>query len=293
MKYVLLGSLGHITKPLAQELIAAGHSVTIVSSNPARSADIIALGATPAIGSVEDTGFLTHTFRSADAVYTMIPPRVDKPDYIQWIGRIGEKYAAAIKAAGIKKVVNLSSMGADQPAGIGFITGIHHAEQALDNGSGADIRHVRAGSFYTNLLNAIGMIKGAGIYGNNYGADTSIVLTHPRDIAAAVAEELQNPGFKGSSVRYVASDERSSREITAVLGQAIGKPQLRYVPFSDEEQRQGLLKAGFREEIADGFVEMGVAIRTGLTYGDYRKHRPTPSPTRLEDFAKEFAAVYE
>src|SRR5579872_2152378 len=102
MKYVLLGSLGHITKPLAQELIAAGHSVTIVSSNPARSADIIALGATPAIGSVEDTGFLTHTFRDADAVYTMIPPRVDKPEYIQWIGRMGEKYAAAIKAAGIK-----------------------------------------------------------------------------------------------------------------------------------------------------------------------------------------------
>jgi hypothetical protein len=118
-------------------------------------------------------------------------------------------------------------------------------------------------------------------------------MTHPRDIAAVIAEELQNPVFKGSTVRYVASDERNSREITAVLGQAIGKPDLRYVPFTDEENRQGLLKAGFRDEIADGFVEMGVAIRTGLTYEDYKKHRPTLSPTKLEDFAVEFAAGYK
>src|ERR1700744_5604450 len=37
MKYVLLGSLGNITKPLAQQLIAAGQQVTIVSSDPAKA----------------------------------------------------------------------------------------------------------------------------------------------------------------------------------------------------------------------------------------------------------------
>lgn len=292
MKYVLLGSLGNITKPLAQQLIAAGQQVTIVSSDPAKAPTITALGATPAIGYVDDVEFLTKTFEGADAAYTMIPPKFDANPWKQWIADMGEKYARAIKTAGLKKVINLSSIGADQPAGIGPVTGIHFAEVALDTHSGAEIRHLRPATFYTNLFGAIGLIKQAGIYGNNYGPDRKVVMVHPRDIAAAAAEELLSPGFKGISVRYVAGDERTSPEIAAVLGKAIGKPDLPYVPFSDEDTHKGLLAAGLPEEVAKNYVEMGVAIRSGIMFADYEKHRPALSPTKLEDFGKDFAAAY-
>ena len=69
MKYVVLGSLGNISKPLAEKLIAAGHEVTIVSSSAERAQEITALGAKAAIGGIEDTAFLTKTFTGADAVY--------------------------------------------------------------------------------------------------------------------------------------------------------------------------------------------------------------------------------
>lgn len=292
MKYVLLGSLGNITKPLAQQLIAAGGQVTIVTSDKAKAPAITTLGATPAVGSIEDVDFLTATFKGADAVYLMIPPKIDANPWKKWIAGIGEKYAQAIKAAGVKKVVNLSSIGADQPAGIGPVTGIHFAEIALDTHSGADIRHLRAGYFYLNLYSAIGLIKKAGIYGNNFGPDTKVILVHPRDIAAAAAEELLNPRFKGSSVRYIAGDERTSKEIAAVLGAAIGKPELPYVPFSDEDTVKGIMGAGLPEEAAVNYAEMGAAIRSGIMFADYQKHRPTLSPTKLEDFARDFAAAY-
>ena len=38
MKYVVTGSLGNISKPLAERLIAAGHEVTVMSSNPEKAA---------------------------------------------------------------------------------------------------------------------------------------------------------------------------------------------------------------------------------------------------------------
>lgn len=57
MKYVVLGSLGNISKPLAQKLIDAGHNVTIISSKAEKTSQIEALGAKAAIGSVEDIGF--------------------------------------------------------------------------------------------------------------------------------------------------------------------------------------------------------------------------------------------
>jgi len=292
MKYVLLGSLGNISRPLAQQLIAARHKVTIVTSDASKSSAIAALGAIPAVGSIEDVDFLTDTFNTADAVYLIIPPKLDANPWKEWLCGVGEKYAKAIRTAGVKKVVFLSSIGADQPAGIGPVSGIHHAEVALRDNSGADILFLRPGYFFFNLYNAVGLIKQAGIYGNNFGPDRKIILVHPRDIAAVAAEQLLKLDFKGGSVRYIAGDERTSREIASVLGAAIGKPQLPYVLFSDEDNLKGMTGAGLSREVAENYTEMGAAIRSGIMFADYEKHRPALSPTKLEDFAREFAAAF-
>ncbi len=74
MNYLITGSLGHISKPIVQKLKASGHSVTVITSNSSKAIDIEALGATAAVGSVEDSGFLSKVFSGADAVYLMIPP---------------------------------------------------------------------------------------------------------------------------------------------------------------------------------------------------------------------------
>jgi nucleoside-diphosphate-sugar epimerase len=37
MKVAITGSLGHIGKPLTQELVKKGHSVTVISSNPRKA----------------------------------------------------------------------------------------------------------------------------------------------------------------------------------------------------------------------------------------------------------------
>jgi Trk K+ transport system NAD-binding subunit len=60
MKITLTGSLGNISKPLAEILIKNGHEVTIISSDSKKVSDIEALGAKAAIGSVSDVSFLTQ-----------------------------------------------------------------------------------------------------------------------------------------------------------------------------------------------------------------------------------------
>ena len=40
MKIIVTGSLGHISRPLAEELLEKGHHVTVVSSNSERQKDI-------------------------------------------------------------------------------------------------------------------------------------------------------------------------------------------------------------------------------------------------------------
>lgn len=96
MKIILTGSLGHISQPLAQTLVGQGHAVTVISNSPDRQAAIEALGATAAIGSVNDADFLAATFAGADAVYVMVPPNMAAPDVLAYYRGVGRSYAQAI-----------------------------------------------------------------------------------------------------------------------------------------------------------------------------------------------------
>jgi uncharacterized protein YbjT (DUF2867 family) len=294
MKYVITGSTGHISKPIAQALVNGGHDVTIITSKQENAAAIEALGAKPAIGSVEDVNFLTTTFSGADAVYTMVPPNFGASQWKQWIGSIGKNYANAIKATGIKYVVNLSSVGAHRENGVGPVSGLHLAEEALNTLTDVNIKHLRPAYFYQNLFSNIGLIKHAGIIGSNFNVmDNKFGIVDPADIAAVAIETLLQLNFTGHTVRYIASDEVSTNAIASEIGKAIGKPELAWVSFTNEQAYDGMKQAGLPEEITKNYVEMGDAINSGIMYEDYWKNHPaTLGNTKLADFAKVFAAAY-
>lgn len=294
MKYVITGGAGNISKPLAEKLIAAGHEVTVVGRNPQHLKPLIDKGARAAIGSVEDLAFLTQTFTGADAVYTMVPPTMTAPDWKAYIGQIGKNYADAIKAAGVKYVVNLSSIGAHMPDGAGPVSGLYREEKALNELAGVNILHLRPSYFYTNLLANIPMVKGMNILGSNISKATDkIILTHPDDIADVAADELLNLRFSGHAVRNIASDERTGVDVAKALGAAVGKPDLPYVEFNDDDTLNGFKSAGLPEEVAKNYTEMGHALRTGAMVEDYYKNPPQQlGKTKLEAFAQQFAAAY-
>ncbi len=292
MKIIITGSLGNISGPLAANLVNAGHQVTIVSSDKNKIAQIETLGALAAIGSVEDIAFLTSAFKDADVVYTMIPQQSQSDDYKAFIKHIAENFAAALKAAGIVKVVNLSTIGAHLPEGAGPISGMHFAEEILNKLEGVIIKHLRPASFYYNFYHNIDMIKHGDVLGANYPEDTRLILVHPKDIAEAAAEEITSP-FNSTTIRYIASDEKIAGEVTAILGTAIGKPGLKWVEFTDEQSTAGMLQAGhMSKNVAENLTEMGAAIRSGNVWEDYNKHKPVLGKRKLEDFAKEFATKY-
>ncbi|HLK27071.1 MAG TPA: NAD(P)H-binding protein [Puia sp.] len=294
MKLVITGGAGHISKPLAEKLLAKGNEVIVIGRNAKNLEELVAKGAKAAIGSVEDISFLTKTFAGADAVYTMVPPNMGASDWKGWIAQIGKNYAQAIKANGVKYVVNLSSIGADLPEGVGPVTGLHRAEKALFELSDVNIKNLRPAFFYPNLLSNVGMIKNIGIMGTNFGGQNlKVVMVHPSDIAEVAAEELLNLNFKGHSIRYIASDERTTDEIASVFGNAIGKPDLKWVVFSDEDALKGMIQAGLPEEVAKNYQEMNQSMQSGkMTAGYWKNHPATLQKTKLEDFAKTFAAVF-
>ncbi|HEY9262228.1 NAD(P)H-binding protein [Chitinophaga sp.] len=294
MKITITGSLGNISHPLTQLLTAKGHQVTVVSHNPERAAAILQLNAIPAIGSIEDTDFLLQAFANADAVYTMIPPNYQTADLRGYIKSVGERYADAIARTGVRYVVNLSSIGAHIPDGPGPTSANYYVEQQLNALKDVSVLHLRPGMFYNNFFGSIDMIRHQHMIGNNFDATAPIVMSHPHDIAAAAAAALDTLSFSGKSVQYIASDEKNGAEVATLLGQAIGKPDLAWIGFSDDAMLQGMLQNGLSEQMAKIYViEIGVALREGTLFEDYRQHEQLAFGERsFADFALEFAGVY-
>ncbi|PUZ29809.1 NAD-dependent dehydratase [Chitinophaga parva] len=298
MKIVLTGSLGNIGKPLATALVAAGHQVTVISSQEERKAAIEALGATAAIGSMFDVAFLTAAFKGAAIVYLMETMEAagnlfDKDvDFIGSISQIGRNYKQAVETAGVKHVVHLSSIGAHLEKGNGILLFHHNVESILKElPADVHIKFIRPVGFYTNLFSFIGAIKNTGSIVSNYGGDQKEPWVSPRDIAAVIAEEMEAP-FDGRTVRYVASDEVSPNDIAKALGQAIGLPGLQWKVIPDEQLLDQWLSIGFNPQAAAGFIEMQRAQGNGLLYEDYYQHKPALGQVKLANFASEFAAAY-
>lgn len=293
MNITITGSLGNVGRPLTQQLVAAGHQVTVISHSNDKKAAIGALGAKPAIGSVSDAAFLTNAFTGADAVFAMTPPAYGIKNIVRNTIDNGKALATAIKQAHTPRVVMLSSIGADLPDGNGPIAALHDIEKIYSEIESAAFTFLRAGYFYINFNSNIPLIKNMGIIGANFPATTRLPLTHPADIATAAGEELQTP-FTGKRVRYIISDVRPPKEIASAFGAAIGNPGLPWVEFTDAQSVEGMKQAGLPEELAMLFTEMGAGFRSGRIFKDFEMNgSPVEGRTKLEDFAKEFAASFK
>lgn len=298
MNIVLTGSIGNIGKPLTQQLVQQGHTVTVISSSAERRQAIEALGAKAAIGSMFDAGFLTQTFAGADIVYLMETMEAagdmfdTSVDFIGAINRIAESYKTAVEQAGITKIIHLSSIGAHTDKGTGILVFHYNAERILGGlPDEVAIKFIRPASIYFNLFAAIDRIKTTGTLVSNYAGDQPEPWVSPLDIAEVIAEAMEQP-FAGRQVRYVASDEISPNEIARVLGEAIGKPGLKWEVLTDEALLKSWLDIGFNEQIARGFVTFQASQRSGVFYEDYNRHRPVLGKVKFTDFAKEFAQAY-
>ncbi len=295
MKIIVTGSLGNISKPLATELVQKGHAVTVISSDAEKQSAIEDLGATAAIGTLEDADFLAATFTGADAVYCMIPPNnYFNPDLdlLAYYRRIATNYVQAIQQLGVKRVVYLSSIGAHLEKDSGIIIGHHDGEEIMNRLADVAITFMRPVGFYYNLYGFVPIIKKQGLIAANYGADEHLIWVSPVDIAAAVVDEFETP-LVGKKIRYVASDELTGHETARILGKAIGKPDLTWVLIASEQWQSGLEAAGMNPAIAAGLVEMFASQHSGLLTEDYYRNRPAVMGTvKMADFATEFAAAF-
>jgi uncharacterized protein YbjT (DUF2867 family) len=224
----------------------------------------------------------------------MIPPNITSNDPLGYSNRASEAIAAAIQNAGTKNVVALSSIGADKPSGTGPVLGLHNLEQKLNQISSANVLYLRAAYFMENTLPQVNAIRKMGYSVGPLHPDLKVPMIATRDIGTAAADALLHPTASGKQTRELLGQrDLSYTEVAAVLGKAIGKPDLKYVQLTDDQARGAMVQMGMSEQSARLILEMAASLNSGHMRALEPRSRENTTPTSYETFVAEtFVPAY-
>jgi uncharacterized protein YbjT (DUF2867 family) len=279
---------------VAENLLARGQKVRVVGRNAAHLQPLAAEGAEIFIGDSTDASSLTKAFHKADAAYVMIPPDPTSKDYRAHQDRISDAIATAVKNAGVKHVVSLSSFGADKASGTGPVAGLHYLEEKLNQIQGANVLHLRAGYFMENTLPQAGAIRMLGSMIGPVSANLKLPMIATRDIGAAAADALLRLAFQGKQTRELQGErDLDYTEAAAIIGKAIDKPDLRYIHAPDNQIRAAMVQMGMSDSFAGVILEMAGGLNSGHMHTLEPRTATNTTPTKVETFVAEtFVPAY-
>jgi len=292
MKITVLGSLGNINRNYLPRLISDGHDVTVITSSKDRINDIEVLGAKATVGSNRDVEFLTQTFKGSDVVYLMISGinYTSGIDMWQTSIELSEIYRMAIQNSKVKNVVNLSSIGADNP-NAGILYSYHFAEDALNSLEGVNIAHIRPVGFYSNLFADMQSLKTQKTIYSPISVDIPQGWVSPVDIAEVVYALISHTPA-GKSTKFVVSDWATGSDWLKVLEDNGIESKYQQIPV--EALTDQMKKIGFHENTANGFAQMNRATENhDELYASLRASDYYLGKVKIRDFAKIFADVYK
>jgi uncharacterized protein YbjT (DUF2867 family) len=285
--YVILGATGHTGSAIAENLLAKGERVRAIGRSKERLAPLARYGAETLEGDATDSSFLTRAFEDARAVYFMVPPAPTSDDYRGHQTRLIEAGAKAFEATRVHYAVALSSFGADKESGTGPVAGLHRMESRFERISTLNALYLRAGYFMENLLPQIGVIQNFGMMAGPLRADLPLPMIATPDIAEKAAESLLKLDFSGYETRELLGQrDVTYAEAAAMVGAAIGKPDLNYVQLPDEQFLQAMTEMGVSRNFAELIGEMAGALNEGRMVALEARTAANTTPTSLETFVQ-------
>jgi uncharacterized protein YbjT (DUF2867 family) len=254
MKIVVTTPTGQIGSRVVERLLETEAEVVVLARDPGRLAEPVRRRAEVRQGTLEDGGFVAEALRGADALFALVPPNYGAEDWAAWLLLVGENLANAVRAAGIPRVVLLSSAGAHR-ADLGAISRLGEIEGLLQ-AAAPNVFSLRAGFFMENLLGSLESIRQSGAFYMAIGNDVPVPFVATSDLGDAAARLLLDDGWSGHIVRAMYGPEDLTLPAAAeVLAREAGVP-VSYVAVPAHAAREALLQMGASADVATVYAAM-------------------------------------
>ncbi|MBD3887542.1 NAD(P)H-binding protein [Phormidium tenue FACHB-886] len=283
MKIVIAAASGNIGRRAAEKVVQAEVETILLTRQPEKVADLAEGAMVKPISSDDALGLIEAT-QDADALFWVTPPKLDASGLGDWYIQTAMAGARAVRENKIKRVVNISSLGAGAAADLGTITFVGMVE-SIFNESCSNVLHLRPGYFMENFLGQVKFIQQDNAVYFPYDSDHDIPWISTDDIGDEAAKYLLSDRWAGQWTRNLMGPENLTLpETTAILSRVLNR-SIRYVQVTVESIQQQLASTGATPDVQR---ELGNLFRAlNNPDGIYATAR-TPeaiTPTTFEQFA--------
>ncbi|KAH6631350.1 hypothetical protein F5144DRAFT_215435 [Chaetomium tenue] len=213
-------------------------------------------------GDVDDGA--TLDFSGSDAVFHITPPLYENTDVVEHARLVSENVKAAIKKASVKRLVLVSSMGAQYDHGTGEILSNHEAEVVLRDVA-PEVVFVRCGFFMENWGMGLETLAEGFLYTTLTPIDHPLPMIAVQDIGSTCAAELLATGTPLPANPHVfelhGPRPYTAADVHKLFEEATGKSiELRPVP---KEGLDDFYAAVFPPLVAGYYAEMNRSYLPG------------------------------
>ncbi len=281
-KILVTGGTGMIGSHVVQMLFERDVRARLLVRNPEKAAEAAEAGFEVFQGDLADPASLRRAVEGVGVVLLLSAPDERQRE-------LHSNVIAAARDAGVRYMVRVSALGADENAPIFLARSHGESERELES-SGMAYTHIRPHLFMQNFFGHVPTIHA---YGCFYGCvrDGKMAMVDARDIAAVCVEALAGKGHEGKIYVLTGPEAFSMSEAAEILSKACGEP-IRYVDLPPDQLERGMRDAGVPDWLAHDLTWLysdvfalghGSEVTTAVADVTGRK------PLRFTDFARDYA----
>jgi uncharacterized protein YbjT (DUF2867 family) len=256
--YAVTGITGKVGSALGKALLAKGQQVRAVLRNPSKADAWAARGCEIALAGMEEKDELAAAFEGAAGVFILPPSEFDPAPGYPEARRVIDAITAALSVAKPKKILCLSTIGADAPHD-NLLTQRTLMEKAIA-ATGLSVTFLRPAWFMENALWDVGSARDEGVlHSFLQPADRPVPMIATQDVGC-VAADLLVDDWNGTRIVELEGPARiSPNDLAQAFASALGRPvRVEIVPRETWETlflAQGMKNPTPRIRMLDGFNE--------------------------------------
>jgi uncharacterized protein YbjT (DUF2867 family) len=262
--YAITGITGKVGGAVARDLLAKGSTVRAVLRDEAKGEEWKNRGCEIAFADMDDAAALTSAFAGTEGVFILPPSDFDPEPGFPGAKRVIEAITAALRQALPRKVVCLSTIGADALQE-NLLTPRSSLEQAL-GGIGIPVTFLRPGWFMENAVWDVPAARDDGILRSFLQpADKAFPMVATQDVGHVTARLLRED-WRGTRIVELEGPARASpNDLAQAFAVALKRPvHVEIVPREDWEKifrDQGARNPTPRMRMLEGFNEGWISFR--------------------------------
>jgi uncharacterized protein YbjT (DUF2867 family) len=226
---LILGGTGFVGRHLCEQLQRAGHTMTVPTRQLKTAARVQHLpGVTVQVTDINQPDNLARLVAGHDAVINLVAILHGNAKAFRQVHvALVESLIAACEAAGVKRVVHMSALGANAESNSLYQQTKAQAEALLD-ASALDVTILRPSVIFgadDRFLNLFARMQRVLPVVPLAGADCRFQPVWVEDVARAIVRALGMPGTVGQTIEIAGPQVYTLRQLVQTAGNAIGCPR--------------------------------------------------------------------